>query len=75
MDINYIDIVGWIGFLFIVCGYYLNAKQRLSCFHILGVGNILFILYAVLIDSNPMLFMSFFTLGMNIYGYLQWNKN
>ena len=61
MDINYIELVGWIGFLFITCGYYLNAKKHPYCFYIWGVGNILFILYAVLIDSNPMLFMSIFT--------------
>ena len=75
MNINYIEIVGWIGFLFIICGYYLNAKKHPYCFHIWGAGNILFILYAVLINSNPMLLMSVFTLGMNLYGYLQWNKN
>ncbi|SVD98872.1 uncharacterized protein METZ01_LOCUS451726, partial [marine metagenome] len=53
MDINYIELVGWIGFLFIICGYYLNAKKYPYCFYIWGMGNILFILYAVLINSNP----------------------
>ena len=38
-------------------------------------GNILFLSYAALINSFPMLFMSMFTLGMNIYGWSQWNKN
>jgi len=75
MDINYIELVGWIAFLFIGFGYYLNAKKYSYCFHIWGVGNILFILYAALINSIPMFFMSIFTLGMNIYGYLQWNKH
>ena len=75
MNINYIEIVGWIGFLFIFSGYYMNATKHSYCFYIWGVGNILFILYAVLINSNPMLLMSIFTLSMNIYGYLQWNKN
>ena len=27
MDNNYIELIGWIGFLFIICGYYLNAKK------------------------------------------------
>jgi len=53
----------------------MNAKKHPYCFYIWGVGNILFILYAILINSNPMLLMSIFTLGMNVYGYLQWNKN
>ena len=75
MNINYIDLIGWIGFLFIIYGYYLNAKKHPYCFYIWGVGNILFILYAALINSIPMFSMSIFTLGMNVYGYLQWNKN
>ena len=53
----------------------MNAKKHSYCFYIWGVGNIFFILYAVLINSHPMLLMSIFTLGMNVYGYLQWNKN
>ena len=75
MDIHYIELVGWVGFLFIISGYYLNAKKHPYCFYIWGVGNILFILYAALINSIPMFFMSIFTLGMNIYGWIQWNKN
>tara|TARA_B100000900_G_scaffold7614_1_gene6420 strand:+ start:164 stop:397 length:234 start_codon:yes stop_codon:yes gene_type:complete len=75
MDIYYIELLGWIGFSFISLGYYLNAQKNPHCFYIWGFGNILFALYAFLIESNPMIIMSIFTLGMNIYGYLQWNKN
>ena len=75
MNINYIELIGWIGFVFVIYGYYLNAKKYPNCFYIWGIGNILFLLYAALIDSFPMLFMSIFTLGMNIYGWLQWNKD
>ena len=72
---DFIDLLGWTATILLLIGYYLNAKKHTYCFYLWGVGNILFILYAILIDSNPMLFMSIFTLGMNIYGYLQWNKN
>ena len=77
MSFNYIDLFGWIGFLFIIWGYYLNAKKHPDCFYIWGIGNILFLLYAIFMDppSFPMFFMSIFTLGMNIYGWIQWNKN
>ena len=74
MNSFYIEVIGWIGFLFITCGYYMNAKKHSYCFYIWGIGNILFIFYAILINSNPMLFMSIFTLGMNVYGYIQWNQ-
>ena len=75
MNFNYIELLGWIGFLFIICGYYLNAKKHPDCFYIWGIGNILFLLYAIFIYSFPMFSISIFTLGMNIYGWIQWNKN
>ena len=37
-----IEMIGWIGFVFILMGYYLNAKQNIKCFYIWGLGNILF---------------------------------
>ena len=72
---DYIDLFGWFGFLLIICGYYLNAKKHPNCFYIWGIGNISFLIYAIFIYSLPMFFMSIFTLGMNIYGWIQWNKN
>ena len=74
MDFIYIEIIGWLGFLFISIGYYLNAKKHPKCFYVWGAGNLLFLLYAFLINSIPMFCMSIFTLGMNIYGHLEWHK-
>ena len=75
MNFNYIELFGWVGFLFIIYGYYLNAKKHPDCFYIWGIGNISFLLYAIFINSLPIFLMSIFTLGMNIYGWIQWNKN
>ena len=75
MKFNYIDLFVWFGFLLIICGYYLNAKKHPNCFYIWGIGNILFLIYAIFINTFPLFFMSLFTLGMNIYGWIQWNKN
>ena len=75
MNFDYIELIGWIGFLFIACGYYLNAKKQSNCFYVWGVGNLIFSYYAVFLPSLPMLFMSMFTFGINIYGWSQWNKN
>ncbi len=41
-----IEAIGWLGFLFILMGYYLNAKQNIKCFFIWGAGNVLFLIYA-----------------------------
>ena len=69
-----IDILGWSGFLFILLGYYLNAKKKLCCFVIWGCGNIIYICYGYIINALPLIAMSFFILLMNIFGYLNWNK-
>ncbi len=36
------EIVGWLGFMFVLLGYYFNAKQKIYCFHVWGLGNMLF---------------------------------
>ena len=69
---NDFEILGWIGFIFISLGYYLNSKKNITCFYVWGLGNVIFIIYAYQIESYPMLFMSLFTLAMNIYGYFKW---
>ena len=70
-----IEMIGWIGFVFILMGYYLNAKQNIKCFYIWGLGNILFMIYALLISAPPQIAMSLFVLGMNVYGYNSWRKD
>ena len=71
----YIELIGWLGFIFIIYGYFLNAKKTINCFVVWAVGNLLFIMYGILISSYPMFFMSIFTLGMNLYGWIEWKKN
>ena len=70
-----IEMRGWIGFVFILMGYYLNAKQNIKCFYIWGLGNILFMIYALLISAPPQVAMSLFVLGMNVYGYNSWRNS
>ena len=48
MNISLMDLIGWIGFLFIIAGYYLNAKKYINCFYIWGTGNIIYIIYLLL---------------------------
>jgi len=69
-----IDIIGWAGFFMILLGYYFNAKKRLFCFSIWGIGNIIYFLYGYIIHAMPIMAMSVFVLSMNIYGYLNWVK-
>ena len=70
-----VEGLGWLGFIHIMMGYYLNAKQNIKCFYIWGLGNILFMIYALLISAPPQVAMSLFVLGMNVYGYNSWRNS
>ena len=69
-----IEVIGWLGFVGLIVGYILNAKKRISCFYVWGLGNILMMIYAVMIDSNPQVATAFVVLLMNVYGYIEWTK-
>ena len=70
-----IDMIGWLGFILILLGYYFNAKRKLYCFYIWGLGNMVYILYGFIINALPIMAMSVFVLIMNIYGYYNWVKD
>ena len=44
-----VEYIGWLGFVLILFGYYYNAQQKIFCFYIWGIGNIFFLVYALLI--------------------------
>lgn len=69
-----IEIIGWLGFVLIFFGYYFNAKKKLYCFYIWGVGNIVYIIYGYIINAIPIMAMSVFVLIMNVYGYYNWGR-
>ena len=75
MNTFQIDLLGWIGFSFIITGYYFNAKRKINCFYIWGIGNRIYILYGFIIDAIPIIGMSIFVLIMNVYGYYHWNDS
>ena len=70
-----IDIVGWIGTIMIMFGYYFNAKKIKTCFIIWGLGNIAFLIYSYVINALPQLAISLFVICMNVYGYIEWSKD
>ena len=66
------QLIGWIGFLFIIAGYYLNAKKYINCFFIWGIGNVIYTFYGYTINAIPIIAMSLFLLCINVYGYYSW---
>tara|TARA_B100000287_G_C20031681_1_gene542690 strand:- start:131 stop:370 length:240 start_codon:yes stop_codon:yes gene_type:complete len=75
MDDNLIDIVGWLGFILIIIGYFFNARKKIYCFYIWGIGNLVYLFYGFIINAFPMMAMSAFILIMNVYGYMSWVKD
>ena len=71
-DSFYVDVLGWLGFTLILTGYFLNAKKKIVCFPVWAAGNITHIIYGYILSAYPIMAMSFFILGMNLYGYLNW---
>ena len=69
-----IEIIGWIGFLYLIIGYILNARKQISCFFFWGIGNILMIVYAIIINANPQIATAVIVLIMNVYGYIEWKR-
>ena len=69
------DWIGWIGTVAIVAGYYFNAKKIKTCFIIWGLGNVAFLIYAILIDAPPQIAISIFVIVMNVYGFKEWSKD
>lgn len=72
MNDSLIEVLGWIGFLFILFGYFLNAKKNIKCFYVWAFGNILYFSYGYFLNAIPIMAMSIFILGMNLYGYKNW---
>ena len=69
-----LEVTGWLGFIFVLLGYYFNAKQKIYCFHVWGLGNMLFLIYGILINAKPQIAICIVVLMMNVYGYRQWSK-
>ena len=68
------NILGWIGALTVLFGYYLNAKKVMSSWLIWLLGNALVAVYSFHLSAYPTAFMSIVIMVMNIYGYFQWKK-
>mgnify|MGYP001161007001 FL=1 len=74
MKFSFTDIIGWAGFSLILLGYYFNAKKKIYCFFIWGIGNLIYLVYGILLNALPIMAMSTFVLCMNLYGYYNWIK-
>ena len=73
-EIN-IEWLGWAATMLLLIGYYLNANKKISSWFFWFFGNTIMLVYAILIQSYSVAFLSVFLMGMNIYGYIAWRRD
>ncbi len=74
MEFTFTELLGWLAFLFLLIGYYLNSKIKKSCFYFWGIGNIFYTIYGLSVDAKPIIATSILILFMNFYGFINWKK-
>jgi hypothetical protein len=70
-----IEVLGWLATAILLIGYWANAHKKLYSWILWGIGNSLMLVYAYLITSHSVAFLSVVLIGMNIYGYFNWKSN
>ena len=73
MDID-IELLGWLAISILLLGYWANAQKKLYSWIVWMIGNTLMLIYAFLISSSSVMFLSIVLIGMNIYGYYNWKR-
>lgn len=69
-----IEVLGWIATALLLVGYWLNAKKQISSWFFWMIGNSMMLVYAALIESNSVAFLSVVLIALNIYGYFSWKN-
>ena len=70
-----IEWLGWLATILLLIGYYLNAKKIIESWIIWIVGNTAMLIYASVIHSYSIVFLSFTLIMLNVYGYISWKQN
>ncbi|MBC8346304.1 MAG: nicotinamide mononucleotide transporter [Candidatus Marinimicrobia bacterium] len=71
---NYIEWLGWVATALLLIGYYLNAKKHLYSWLVWLLGNSIMMIYAILIQSYSVAFLSIVLVFLNIFGFITWRK-
>ena len=71
----YISIIGWIGVITVIVGYYLNAHKNIYSWFLWGIGNVLIGIYSYFIEAWSTLFLSLLLIIINFYGWRNWKKD
>ena len=65
-------IIGWLGAVLVIIGYYLNANEYITSWIVWMIGNAMVAVYSIYKKAYSTAAMSFIIMLMNIYGYIRW---
>ena len=65
-------ILGWVGAILVLLGYFLNANGLIESWPVWVVGNLFIGKYCLDKKAYPTAIMSFILVIINIYGYFRW---
>ena len=68
------DLIGWLGTVCILFGYYLNAQKYNSSWVVWFLGNLFMLIYSINIGASPQVLLALVLMGLNVYGYINWRK-
>ncbi len=70
-----INEIGWIGNIFFLLGAIFLAKKSSLGWYCQILGNLIYIIVALLLNVNSMWALSVLLILINIYGLYQWKRN
>ena len=65
-------LIGWLGAVLVIIGYYLNANEYITSWIVWMIGNAMVAVYSIYKKAYSTAAMSFIITLMNIYGYIRW---
>ena len=65
-------VIGWLGAILVIIGYYLNANEYITSWIVWMIGNAMVAVYSIHKKAYSTAVMSFIIMLMNIYGYIRW---
>ena len=71
----FIQVIGWVGTIFVLYGYYLNANKHILSWLVWIVANFLLFIYSIYMHVYPQVGLAFVLMVLNIYGYFNWKRN
>lgn len=69
------SILGWIGNILFIYGVYALGKKRIIGFYANTFANLLYFAQAIIMNNNPLIWLSIGLGYLNVKGIIEWRKD